>query len=103
MNECCVCYIDYNKEHFSIVCHHNLCNTCFSNIKSKLCPLCRCQMKVEYKKRVYTQRIKGKLNLKKFDKIKTHLQYKYRLEGRIKNKMRDNKNLYIRHCVGVCV
>ena len=91
--ECCVCYTDYNKEHFSINCNHNLCSDCFSNIKNKLCPLCRCHMKVN-KKKIYTKRIKGKLNLKKYDKIKTHLQYKYTLEGRAKNYRRDNKNLY---------
>jgi hypothetical protein len=34
------------------------------------------------------------LNLKKYDKIKTHLQYKYTLEGRAKNIRKDNKNLY---------
>ena len=92
--ECCVCYTDYNKEHFSINCNHSVCNDCFSNIKNKSCPLCRCHMTVKYKKRVYTKRIKGKLNLKKFDKIKTHLQYKYTLEGRANNYRRDNKNLY---------
>ena len=87
--ECCVCYTDYNKEHFSINCNHSVCNDCFSNIKNKLCPLCRCRMQVKYKKRE-----KGKLNLKKYDKIKSHLQYKYTLEGRAKNIRKDNKNLY---------
>ena len=95
MNECCVCYNEYDKEHFSIICNHNLCGDCFSNIKNKLCPMCRCKMKLNQKK--------GKINLKKYDKIKYHLQYKYRLQGRRKNKMRDNKNLYIRRCIGVCV
>lgn len=97
MNECCVCYNDYDNKTFAIRCLHNVCYTCFSSIKNKLCPLCRCSMKLKYRKQ--EKRIKGKLNLNKYNKIKTHLQYKYRLEGRVKNKMRDNKNLYIRRCL----
>jgi len=34
---------------------------------------------------------KGKLNLNKYEKIRHHLQYKYELEGRYPNKVKDAK------------
>jgi hypothetical protein len=41
---------------------------------------------------------KGKLNLNlmKYRKIEKHLQYKYSLEGRVKNKRLDYKHMYLK-------
>lgn len=98
MEECCVCYNDFDNEAFRIGCSHHLCRECYFKIKNRLCPLCRKKMSFQIKtKRKQTP--KGKLNLKKYEKIKTHIKYRHNIfvvgEKRI-NSVRKNNMLILR-------
>ena len=96
-DECSVCYDQYHTKTFAIVCEHSLCRSCYNLITNKICPICRCKMRVPRKyNAIMFPKGKLNLNLMKYRKIEKHLQYKYSLEGRVKNKRLDYKHMYLK-------
>lgn len=88
--ECVVCYIDYNDREFAFFCSHPVCMTCYSQLLNPVCPYCRQPILLKRKPI-------RKLNLRKYNVIRKHLQYKYDLPLKRFNKFLKNKYKLLRN------
>ena len=103
LEDCIVCFEPYNIFEFQIQCNHALCSKCYLKIFEVdnliKCPYCRRPIQID---RILIRRPICKLNMRRFQNIRTLLQYKYCLfKGKKRSKERHLKHKILRLALGI--
>ena len=80
-DECCVCYDMMPVSDALKKCKHMLCKSCFANIRSQVCPLCRTPIEMDKKTKKKIERRRAEDSLERNMAVAVRLQNEAQLDN----------------------